>query len=94
MAVTVEAIRPFEDLVEHVDRVVGERWEVDRKRAEAINSTQYGQLVAIVSETRPFGKLKGRPTKAELLAQAEELGIEVPEGSTNPEIAELIEEAL
>jgi len=36
---------------------------------------------------------KGRPTKAELLAEAEELGIDVPERATNAEISKLIEEA-
>lgn len=36
---------------------------------------------------------KGRPKKEELLAQARELGIEVPSRATNPEIMRLIEEA-
>lgn len=36
---------------------------------------------------------KGRPTKAELIAEAEALGIEVPAKATNPEIAAMIEEA-
>ena len=38
-------------------------------------------------------KSGGRPTKADLLAEAEALGIEVPEGATNPEIKALIDEA-
>ena len=36
---------------------------------------------------------KGRPTKAELIAEAESLGIDVPEKATNQEISKLIEEA-
>ena len=42
---------------------------------------------------RPAPARKGRPTKAELLAEAEALGIDVPEKATNPEISKLIEEA-
>ena len=38
-------------------------------------------------------KKSGRPTKADLIAEAEGLGIEVPEGATNPQIAKLIDEA-
>ncbi len=34
-----------------------------------------------------------RPRKAELLAEARGLGIEVPEGATNKQIARLIEES-
>ena len=37
--------------------------------------------------------IKGRPTKAQLLEQAQRIGITVPEGATNPEIAELIKNA-
>lgn len=36
---------------------------------------------------------KGRPKKAELVAAAEAMGIDVPEGATIPEIIRLIEEA-
>ena len=44
--------------------------------------------------TKAAAKTKGgRPTKAELTAEAESLGIEVPEGATNPEIKALIDEA-
>jgi len=84
---TIEAVRKFEDLVEHVDRKPGDRWEVDDKRFKAINSTVYGELA------RKVAKPKGRPTKAELVSEAEALGVDVPEGSTNPEIWKLIEEA-
>ena len=38
-------------------------------------------------------KRSGRPTKAELLAEAASLGIDVPSKATNAEIARLIEEA-
>lgn len=38
-------------------------------------------------------KKSRRPTKAELVAEAEDLGVEVPEGATNPQIAKLIDEA-
>ena len=34
---------------------------------------------------------KGKPVKADLLAIASGMGIEVPKGSTNPQIAALIE---
>ena len=43
------------------------------------------------AEDKP--KKGGRPTKAELLEEAASLGIEVPAGATNPEIAGLIREA-
>ena len=36
---------------------------------------------------------KGRPKKAELIAEAQAKGIDVPEGATIPEIVTLIEEA-
>ena len=45
------------------------------------------------AEARPKAARKGRPTKAELIAEAEALGIEVPAKATNPEIAAIIEEA-
>ena len=34
--------------------------------------------------------IKGRPTKEQLLEQAQMIGVSVPEGATNAEIAELI----
>lgn len=86
----IEAVKVFEDLAEGVDRKPGDRWKVDDERFEAINSTIYGELAKRVeSEPKP----KGRPTKAELMAEAEELGIDVPKNATNPQIAELIKEA-
>ena len=38
-------------------------------------------------------KKGGRPTKAELIARLEELGVEAPEGATNPQLKALIDEA-
>lgn len=40
----------------------------------------------------PAAKVR-KPTKAELLEKAAELGIEVPKGATNARIEKLIEEA-
>lgn len=88
----VECVKPFRDLAEKVDRKVGEVWDVTLDRLEEIEAvTEYGQLVR-TTEARPKHK-GGRPTKAELVAEAEALGIEVPKGATNPQIAKLIEEA-
>lgn len=36
---------------------------------------------------------KGRPKKAELVEEAEAMGIDVPEGATIPDILRLIEQA-
>lgn len=90
----IEAVQGFQDY-EHDKRwrVPGERWEVTPARFEAINSTKWGVLAKAVEEAPVAPKRKGRPTKAELLAEAEELGIEVPEGATNPQIHALIKEA-
>lgn len=38
-------------------------------------------------------KKGGRLTKAELVARLEELGVEAPEGATNPQLKALIDEA-
>jgi hypothetical protein len=89
---TIEALKPFKDIAAGVDRKVGERWEVDLERFNEVNSTIYGELAKRADE-EPKQKAKGRPTKAELVAEAEALGVEVPKGATNPQIAKLIEEA-
>ena len=57
-----------------------------------IGAEKIGGAVAEAAAPAPK-KSGGRPTKAELIAQAEALGIEVPEGATNPEIKALIERA-
>lgn len=91
----IEAVQGFQDY-EHnkLWRKPGERWEVTPQRFAAINSTKWGILAKAVDEpeAKPKAK-KGRPTKAELLAEAKELGIEVPKGATNPEIYALIKGA-
>ena len=51
------------------------------------------ELEALKKQLKPAKPSGKRPTKAELLAEAEGLGIEVPEGATNPEIWELIQAA-
>lgn len=63
--VLVEAVRPFEDLVEKVDRKPGERWEVSPERFEAINSTVYGELVIQVDKLKPKPSRKARTPKNE-----------------------------
>lgn len=90
----IEAVQGFQDY-EHNKRwrEPGERWEVTPERFTAINSTRWGILAKAVPEEPKATKVKGRPNKAQLLATARELGIEVPEGATNPQIARLIEEA-
>ena len=52
-----------------------------------------GPATAPKDPEKEAAKKGGRPTKAELLAKAEALGVDVPEGATNPQIAELIDEA-
>ena len=88
----IECVQGFQDY-EHnkLWRKPGDRWEVTPERFAAINATKWGVLAKAVEE--PKTKKKGRPTKAELMAEAEALGIEVPKGATNPEIYKLIEEA-
>lgn len=58
---------------------------------------QYEELLAkyeaLLKGEKPEKKASKRPTKAELLAEAEELGLEVPEGATNPELYDLIQAA-
>ena len=57
-----------------------------------IGAEKIGGAVAEAAAPAPK-KSGGRPTKAELIAEAQDLGIEVPEGATNPEIKALIDEA-
>jgi hypothetical protein len=90
--ILVKAVKKFKDLVEQVDRSCGEQWMVDKARFKELNSTIYGELVQRI-DVDPAIRISGRPKKSELIAMAEELGIEVPEGATNPEIARLIKEA-
>lgn len=45
--VEVTCTHPFYDKEAACDRAIGESWEVTEERAAAINSTQYGELVAI-----------------------------------------------
>lgn len=97
----VRATMRFRDLVEteargeDFYREEGEAWEVSPERAESLAESKWGPL-ALPAEPRPEEpkpKRKGRPTKSELLAEAEMLGVDVPRGATNPQIAKLIEEA-
>lgn len=47
----VRAVKPFEDVVEKVDRVIGDEWEVTADRLAAINGTQFGVLVEEITES-------------------------------------------
>jgi len=86
----IECVKGFEDYEnDNRWREPGERWEVTPERFAAINGTHWGVLAKAVETP----KKKARPTKAELVAEAEGLGIEVPKGATNSQIAKLIEEA-
>ena len=94
----VKCVREFRDLEnKRMLRSAGERFEVTPERFAALNATRYGTLVEQADNTSDAKsgekKVKGRPNKAELLKQAEALGIDVPEGATNPQIAKLVEEA-
>ncbi len=98
----IEAVQGFQDY-EHDKRwrVPGERWEVTPERFQAINATRWGVLAKAVDEpekkdakSETLKWLKARQSKAKLLEKAAELGVEVPDGATNPQIAKLIEEAL
>ena len=98
----VKALVDFHDNLKNVDRKRGEVFIATEERFAEINSVapRHG-LEAIVErvgeepkpEQKPEPKRKGRMTKAELAAKAEELGVEVPKGATNAQIAALIEEA-
>ena len=46
----VKAVKPFADLVERVDRAIGDEWEVTADRLAAINGTQFGILVEEVAD--------------------------------------------
>ena len=91
-------------------REVGEVWEVEPSRLAEINRTKYGLMAEAATWEEPQlefeaqaegvdydairAALKKHPNKAKLLEIAGSLGIDVPEGSTNPTIYTLIEEAL
>lgn len=80
------------------------------KALRAFTDESSGRLVAAGSEfecspgasarlaskgiAEPAARRGGRPSKAELLARAAELGVEVPEGATNPQIADAIDAAV
>lgn len=51
--VEVTCTQPFYDKEAACDRAIGESWEVTEERAAAINSTQYGELVAIGEPATP-----------------------------------------
>ena len=86
----IECVKGFEDYEnDRRWREPGERWEVTPERFAAINATKWGVLAKAVEEP----KKKARPTKAELVAEAESLGIKVPKNATASRIEKLIEEA-
>ena len=99
----VKALVNFHDNLKNIDRKRDEVFIVTEERFAQINSVapRHG-LVAIVErvgdekaepEKKEEPKRKGRPKKDELIAEAKSLGIEVPKGATNPQIAKLIEDA-
>ena len=97
----VRTLVSFFDIKAGVDRRVGEEFIVDEGRFSQINAVGYEKVGAPLVDAvdrdepkpEPAPKRQKRPTKAELLAEAEELGVDVPEGATNPQIAKLIAEA-
>lgn len=92
----VVALKRFRDKVENVFRNKGDEFEISRERFEElkVNGINAGMGV-VVEEVAPLPqpKRKGRMTKADLLAEAEELGIEVPEKATYSELQALVKEA-
>lgn len=90
----VVALKGFRDKRESVYRNKGDEFEVTPERFEELkaNAVKAG-MGLVVEEVREQPKKKGRPTKAELLAEAEELGIEVPAKATVAMLQSLIEEA-
>lgn len=56
---TAECIVRFLDIEANTTREIGDRFEVTKKRFEAINGTKYGKLVR---EVRPRGR---KPKKEE-----------------------------
>ncbi|MBQ9005968.1 MAG: hypothetical protein IJ092_06310 [Atopobiaceae bacterium] len=88
MSRKVTALRDFYDEAEKVTRREGEEFEASEERIAQLNACGRKQCFQkLVREHRT-----GRPTKAELLDEAAVLGVEVPEGATNPEIYKLIAE--
>lgn len=81
----VRCVKAFCDMARKVTRLPGDTWDEDPTVFARVNSSVHGTLMEAVGGNRP--------TKAELLAEARSLGVEVPEGATNPQIAKLIEEA-
>lgn len=95
---TVRCTYEFTDLAARCERHIGEEWEVSEKRLDALLAYPHAKLVEVVvaepvcaEAAKPARKCK--PTKAELVAEAESLGIKVPAKATNAQIAKLIEEA-
>lgn len=95
--------RAFRDLVTEGKpiRKVGEEWDAPASRLAEINSAGYGimaeEVAAKPSPSAEAGVREAKPevskmTKAELLDEAEARGIEVPQGATKAEIAELVGE--
>lgn len=67
--VEVTCTHPFYDKEAACDRAIGESWEVTEERAAAINSTQYGELVAIGEPATPPAE---QPAEQPAEAPAEE----------------------
>lgn len=86
----VKAIRDFWDKKARVNRKANEEFEATAQRISELNACGVEQCFAPLVKELSEPRKSGRPTKAELLAEAEEKGVEVPEGATNPEIAALV----
>lgn len=87
--VQVKALESFYDRKAKVNRAKGEEFEATAGRISEMNACGKEQCFKpLVEISKP--KRSGRPTKAELLEEASKLGLEVPEGATNPQIAEII----
>ena len=58
-----KCVAPFYDLKAEVDRKVGDVWDVDKARFDAINATKYGTLVEAVAEQKTTRTSKATKAK-------------------------------
>ena len=80
--VEVTCTQPFYDKEAACDRAIGESWEVTEERAAAINSTQYGELVAIGEPATPPAEAHAEAPAETPAEQPAEAPAEEPEKKT------------
>ena len=94
--VRIKVLRSFWDLVVHVDRKVGDEFEVTEKRAAHIQNKLPGYVTVIEAVVEPEEDAKepvdlAKLTVATLKGLCAERGIEVPKKAKKADIIALLE---